>query len=172
MLYQNLKNQLPIDSSMEVRKTSSDTRWFIAHCAKSQKYEQGKVKIGLHLSLPSKPICQKGWDGRSMLGQPWKGHPCRILILFLIMFYYTISITYQKIGKLFCPVILLDFGTVWLAPCRFNLIRITKETPSILHPSKIYKIWGYKVFFSIMFYYISSTNADYGQRSMCLNGVF
>ena len=28
------------------------------------------------------------------------------------MFYYIISNTYQKIGDLFCPVILLDFRTV------------------------------------------------------------
>jgi hypothetical protein len=29
----------------------------------------------------SKPICQKGWDGRPLLGQLSKEHPCRILIL-------------------------------------------------------------------------------------------
>ena len=30
----------------------------------------------------SSPFCQNGWDGRALLGQPSKGHPCRILILF------------------------------------------------------------------------------------------
>ena len=30
------------------------------------------------------------------------------------MFYYIISTTYQKIGDLFCPVIFLDFRTVWI----------------------------------------------------------
>ena len=61
---------------------------------------------------PSKPICQKGWDGCAQLGQPWKGHLCRIFNYFSIMFYYIISTTYQKIGDLFCPVICLDFRTV------------------------------------------------------------
>ena len=62
---------------------------------------------------PSKPICQKGWDGRALLGQPLKGHLCRMSILFSIMFYYIISTTYQKIGDLFWPGIYLDFRTVW-----------------------------------------------------------
>ena len=31
---------------------------------------------------------------------------------FSIMFYYIITITYQKIGNLFCPVIFLDFRIV------------------------------------------------------------
>ena len=48
----------------------------------------------------SSPVCQNGWDGRALLGQPSKGHPCRILI----MFYYIISTTYQKIGDLFSHV--------------------------------------------------------------------
>ena len=30
----------------------------------------------------SSPFCQNRWDGRALLGQPSKGHPCRILILF------------------------------------------------------------------------------------------
>ena len=29
------------------------------------------------------PFCQKGWDGRALLGQPSKGQPCRISILYL-----------------------------------------------------------------------------------------
>ena len=41
-------------------------------------------------------------DGRAMLGQPSKGHPCKILIS--IMFYYTISNIHQKIGDIFWPV--------------------------------------------------------------------
>ena len=32
-------------------------------------------------SHPS-PFCQNRWDGRALLGQPSKRHPCRILILF------------------------------------------------------------------------------------------
>ena len=32
--------------------------------------------------LPSMPICQKGWDGCALLGQPSKRHPCRIFICF------------------------------------------------------------------------------------------
>ena len=31
----------------------------------------------------------------------------------LIMYYFIISKTYQKIGDLFCPVIFLDYCTVW-----------------------------------------------------------
>ena len=31
---------------------------------------------------------------------------------FFIMFYYIFSTTYQKIGDLFCPIIILDFRTV------------------------------------------------------------
>ena len=30
----------------------------------------------------SADFCQKGWDGHVLLGQPTKGHPCRISILF------------------------------------------------------------------------------------------
>ena len=61
----------------------------------------------------SSPFCQNGWDGRALLGQPSKGHPCRILILFpYCSMYYIISTTYKKIGDLFCLVIFLDFGTV------------------------------------------------------------
>ena len=59
----------------------------------------------------SSPFCQNGWDGRALLGQPSKGHPRKILILFSIIFYY-ISTTYQEIGDLFCPVIFLYFRTV------------------------------------------------------------
>ena len=48
-------------------------------------------------------FCQKGWDGRALLGQPSKGRPCRISILYFIMFYYIFSTTYKKIGDLFSP---------------------------------------------------------------------
>ena len=54
-------------------------------------------------------FCQKGWEGRVLLGQPSKGRPWRISIIFLR---YIISTTYQKIVDLFCPVIFLDFRTV------------------------------------------------------------
>ena len=57
-----------------------------------------------HILCESHPFCQKGLGWPCQVGQPSKGHPCRILILFSIMFYYIISTTYQKIGVLFCPV--------------------------------------------------------------------
>ena len=41
------------------------------------------------------PFCQKGWDGRALLGQPSIGHPHRF-----------------SIEDLFCPVIFLNFFTV------------------------------------------------------------
>ena len=47
---------------------------------------------------------RKGLNGHALLGQPSKGHPCRILILFSMIFYCIISTTYQKIGALFFPV--------------------------------------------------------------------
>ena len=61
------------------------------------------------------PFCQKGWDGR-------EGHPCRIWF-FSIIFYYIISTEYQKIVELFCPVIILDFSTVWKADLRIFLLK-------------------------------------------------
>ena len=60
------------------------------------------------------PFCQNGCDGRALLTQPLKDHPCRISVLFSIMFYCIISTTYQKIVDRFCPVIFLVFHTVWL----------------------------------------------------------
>ena len=50
-------------------------------------------------------FCQKGQDGLALLGQPSKGHLCRISILF----FHNV----QKIGDLFWPGIFLDFRTVW-----------------------------------------------------------
>ena len=65
-----------------------------------------------HILCESHPFCQKGLGWPCQVGQPSKGHPCRILILFSIMFYYTISTTYKKIDQLFCSLIFLDFCTV------------------------------------------------------------
>ena len=54
-------------------------------------------------------FCQKGWDGRALLGQPSKDNRWKISIFFLyVMFYYIISTTYQKIGDLFCSLIFLQ----------------------------------------------------------------
>ena len=55
-------------------------------------------------------FCQEGWDGMAM---PCYVSPQKDFNSFSIMLCYIISTTYQKIGDLFCPVIFLDFRTVW-----------------------------------------------------------
>ena len=56
-------------------------------------------------------FCQKGWDGRALIGQP--SNPRSILILFSITFYYIIWTTNKTIGDLFCSLIFQDFLIVW-----------------------------------------------------------
>ena len=53
-----------------------------------------------------------GWPGCALLGQPSKGHLCRILVLFSIMFYYVISTTYKKLETYFALILCLDFRSV------------------------------------------------------------
>ena len=62
-------------------------------------------------------FCQKGWDGHALLGQPSKGRPCRISILFP-----QCSITFlaPHIKKLATYIALLYFWT--FAQCVQNLI--------------------------------------------------
>ena len=114
----------------------------LSHCAKVQKYDQSKIGLQffdvliMQQNIMEKEltsctgvllradltghgqfsqladICQKGWDGHALLGQPSKRSPVQDFNSFSIMFYYIFSITYQKIGDLFCPVIFLDFPTV------------------------------------------------------------
>ena len=67
-----------------------------------------------HLS----PFCQNRWDGRALLDQPSKGHPCRILILF--PYCSTISLA-PHIKKLETYFALLYFWT--FAQCEIILIR-------------------------------------------------
>ena len=70
----------------------------------------------LNRTWPIQPISQflpksVGWPCpvRSAL----KRTPLQDFNYFSIVLYYIISTTYQKIGDLFCPVIFLDFRTVW-----------------------------------------------------------
>ena len=53
-------------------------------------------------------FCQKGWNGRALLGQPSKGHPCMILILFL---YCSTTLVAPHIKKLETYFALLYFWT-------------------------------------------------------------
>ena len=58
------------------------------------------------------PFCQNGWDGCTLLGQPSKGHPCRILF-----FFHKVLQHYQyNIKKLETYFALLYFWTI--AVCR------------------------------------------------------
>ena len=50
---------------------------------------------------------RRGLNGRALLGQPSKGHLCRILISFSIMFYYI-----KKLETYFALFIFQDFRTV------------------------------------------------------------
>ena len=75
-------------------------------------------------------FCQKGWDGRALLGQPSKGHPCRILILF--PYCSTISLA-PHIKKLETYFALLYFWT--FAQC----VQLKKESKNkITHTLWIY----------------------------------
>ena len=44
---------------------------------------------------------RKGLNGHALLGQPSKGHPCRISTFFSTMFYYIISTTHKKLETYF-----------------------------------------------------------------------
>ena len=57
-------------------------------------------------------FCQKGWDGHALLGQPSKGHPCRILILFPYCSTISLAPHIKKLETYFALFIFLDFCTV------------------------------------------------------------
>ena len=87
-------------------KNSTKKKSSFAHCEKAQKYEQGEIDllflifganedvehygkrikscmgVLLRADLTSHPFRQMGLIGHALLGQPSKGHLCRILILF------------------------------------------------------------------------------------------
>ena len=60
----------------------------------------------------SSPFCQNGWDGRALLGQPSKGHPCRILILFPYCSTISLAPHIKKLETYFALFIFLDFRIV------------------------------------------------------------
>ena len=71
---------------------------------------------------PSKPICQKGWDGRDL---PFKRTPVQDFNFFSIMFYYIISTTHIK--KLETYFDLLYFWTFAQCDLANKLLNSTSE---------------------------------------------
>ena len=82
----------------------------------------------------SSPFCQNGWDGRALLGQPSKGHPCRILILFpycsttYIYHYHHIS----KNWRLILPCSMLLFSVDTAQKYGENMYLISKRCIHVL----------------------------------------
>ena len=91
------------------------------------------LRVWPNRARPSHPFWQLlvGWlcPVRSTL----KRTPVQDFKSVSIMFYYIISTTYQKIGGLFCPVIFLDFCTVWRGfNCKLQL-KLFGSCYSLLH---------------------------------------
>ena len=103
-----------------------------AHCAKVQKYKQGK--IGVQFLISNNVVGHYGKIIKILNGCPdrsaLKGTPMKDLIFFSIMFYSIFSTTYQRIGDLFCHVIFLHFRTVRqinLEAFHYNLVFLFKS---------------------------------------------
>ena len=78
-------------------------------------------------------FCQKGWDGRALLGQPSKGHPCRILICFPYCSTIPLAPHIKILETYFALFIFLDFRTVWYPCFHFGLLLFLSKSSNFKH---------------------------------------
>ena len=65
-----------------------------------------------HNQFSQSDFCHNGWDGCALLGQPSKGHSCRISILFPYCSTTLLATNTKKLETYFALFIFLDFRIV------------------------------------------------------------